>query len=1165
MSTRRRKRRKRIPRPTCKISLLYLLLLLAVNDISGAFTPPAQLRIAHIGPIDPVNVNSVQYGQAGLFACRTYINQINRASAAWRANQSLPMPMLPYTELVLDYYDSKSLPSATVNAAVDAIAAGASIIIGEYQTPTSQIIQYVASNHNVTQISPTANGIEFTTDHAATYPYFARTVPSIGIEAILLTRCLKEFFGWTRFAMLRSSDSFGAGAAATVVQTAKTFGLTVLADVPFNIGDTDFTFSILRLIDSNARIFAFYGAVTELRTCWLQMRSGFQSGAFSTDLLGPGYQWMLNHAVITPTLFSQVTANGSSIPIPQLAEIMPGMLAMQFYINNTTPAFQQYVAAIAAEPYWSVTSLVHRAANILPFPRSWDATSLAVRGLNAMLAQELDPSAAENRPALYQSVLQQSFTGASGPIKLDALGDVNTGLAVYNFRSTVQDWVPIGLFNNASHLILFPFISQDSIEYRSEDPHTKPLDTPPRQLLTISNNVVTALITVCCILLLIIFGVAGALWHFRDQAAVRASSPLFVFLFLLGVQALLSSVIARALEGHSSLQGNADTCNADLWLSNIGYTLLTSALIVKTYRLFAIMHERDFKRRAQYTDAQLLLCILLLLLVESGILLALEFGAPMSLDLIPSGEALEFEYYACWAGPIQDTSQVVSIYLPVTISTRFTLLMITAVTAYRVRNISAIFNESKALLVTTYNLLFLSALLPAIDGAMGRGTNAAVIAYSICVFLICVLSVFILVYPKFVQVYRKLQRDPNLHNSQPSIQTQASSASTYSTPLPVAPHPTKMRTGERAPAYPVSAGFDPTEYGGGAAQRSTDRMERGLATVGEDERDALAGSPSPDPSQWDQTLPTQRSSMDHEGLSLELSIAPPPPARNPRGMRPIEAALTGEGDEEDEDARPKHDAERQQRYQQRMHQGQRQHQQHLPPREHNVHNPRHTVSALTCASSTNLHSSVSHSMPPVHHHQQQHFPQSLESNSCRVAFEDSFPQQQLAHGDIDREFCLPSELRQRHTTVSEKGMESLRVIVHETRWPSSSSGGGCSSSGSASTSASSNSTRGGTKEKDTGSRTAAVLPSPSVHPSPLASFNLSQPSSPTTPGTASPTPHRATFHLDVELAERFQEFMRTTPSTRFATMEKAQPATAVATTTSTTATGVQASPTMTPQ
>jgi hypothetical protein len=93
-----------------------------------------------------------------------------------------------------------------------------------------------------------------------------------------------------------------------------------------------------------------------------------------------------------------------------------------------------------------------------------------------------------------------------------------------------------------------------------------------------------------------------------------------------------------------------------------------------------------------------------------------------------------------------------SIYVPLILSTRFTLLFLTTIFAYKIRKIPDLFNETRQLVFTIYNLLFLSISLPTIDLTISRGKDISMIAYGICIFLICILTTLIMFIPKIILV-----------------------------------------------------------------------------------------------------------------------------------------------------------------------------------------------------------------------------------------------------------------------------------------------------------------------------------------------------------------------------------------------------------------------------
>jgi hypothetical protein len=94
------------------------------------------------------------------------------------------------------------------------------------------------------------------------------------------------------------------------------------------------------------------------------------------------------------------------------------------------------------------------------------------------------------------------------------------------------------------------------------------------------------------------------------------------------------------------------------------------------------------------------------------------------------------------------------VYVPLILSIRFSLLLLTTICAYKIRKIPDLFNETRQLVFTIYNLLFLSISLPTIDLTMNRGKDIAMIAYGLCIFMICMLTILIMFIPKIILVIK---------------------------------------------------------------------------------------------------------------------------------------------------------------------------------------------------------------------------------------------------------------------------------------------------------------------------------------------------------------------------------------------------------------------------
>jgi hypothetical protein len=82
--------------------------------------------------------------------------------------------------------------------------------------------------------------------------------------------------------------------------------------------------------------------------------------------------------------------------------------------------------------------------------------------------------------------------------------------------------------------------------------------------------------------MLIIVVLAGITIHHREHAVFKAASPLYLILFLLGGLCLLSSnYFALPLQ-------SAAFCTAQIWCLTLGFTLMFSALFMKTLRIYIL-------------------------------------------------------------------------------------------------------------------------------------------------------------------------------------------------------------------------------------------------------------------------------------------------------------------------------------------------------------------------------------------------------------------------------------------------------------------------------------------------------------------------------------------------------------------------------------------------
>ena len=265
------------------VQLLFLFTLATVASAqssstgpAGPFVAPATLTVGFVGSLTLPNTNAISSGQPSLLSFKLALDRIN-------ADPNL----LPNTTLVGAICDSKSDASEVIAGTFRLINdAGVVGIIGEAQSSMSQYVAYVSKPYKMTQVSFGSSSTDFTEGHLKTYPYFARPLPHVRYEATALTAFVQSQ-GWNRFAIVSTTDSYGSAGQAAMVSMASTLGLTVLATVAFDQGAsvTALQFQVQQIIDSGARIIAFWGVIGDLLLLWNV------AATMSPNVCGEGYQW----------------------------------------------------------------------------------------------------------------------------------------------------------------------------------------------------------------------------------------------------------------------------------------------------------------------------------------------------------------------------------------------------------------------------------------------------------------------------------------------------------------------------------------------------------------------------------------------------------------------------------------------------------------------------------------------------------------------------------------------------------------------------------------------------------------------------------------------------------------------------------------------------------
>jgi ABC-type branched-subunit amino acid transport system substrate-binding protein len=195
-----------------------------------------------------------------------------------------------------------------------------------------------------------------------------------------------------------------------------------------------------------------------------------------------------------------------------------------------------------------------------------------------------------------------------------------------------------------------------------------------------------------CIALMILF----AVW--RSQPQIIASSPLFIEFIILGGAMMYASLFFWTLETTDVM------CNLQLWLLGVGFVLTFSALLVKTWRIWKIFHDKSL--RIIKLDNIYLLKIMAVALAIEIIVLALwsalytPHAATVVVDVNRPMENFRF----CTSEQTQPFAIVLIVY-------KGLLICAAVVLGVWSRKVRSEYNESKYVLISVYNITFSAIIL----------------------------------------------------------------------------------------------------------------------------------------------------------------------------------------------------------------------------------------------------------------------------------------------------------------------------------------------------------------------------------------------------------------------------------------------------------------------
>ncbi len=195
-----------------------------------------------------------------------------------------------------------------------------------------------------------------------------------------------------------------------------------------------------------------------------------------------------------------------------------------------------------------------------------------------------------------------------------------------------------------------------------------------------------------CFAMIILF----AVW--RNKPQIIASSLLFVELIIVGAAMIYASLFFWVLETTTAM------CNLRYWLSGVGFVLMFSALLTKTWRVWRIFHEHSLKM-IKLTNSYLLRIMAVALGIEITVLIV------WSAAFTPSVETVVVDEYRPILNYRTCSNEASLPFAIVLIVYKALIILAGVVLGFWSRKIRSEYNESKFILIAMYNITFACLIL----------------------------------------------------------------------------------------------------------------------------------------------------------------------------------------------------------------------------------------------------------------------------------------------------------------------------------------------------------------------------------------------------------------------------------------------------------------------
>lgn len=253
--------------------------------------------------------------------------------------------------------------------------------------------------------------------------------------------------------------------------------------------------------------------------------------------------------------------------------------------------------------------------------------------------------------------------------------------------------------------------------------------------LEITIAVITGVSILICVIL------CALLMKHRKHTVIRAATPSFCVLTIVGAIMMLTSTFF-----HTTVASDSH-CAAHIWLLSIGFSVLWSALFIKTARVYRITSSRNMLMPVRMRDVDLLMAVGLFVTIDIVINTAWHIAIGMETKTIvydpirPMYNRIVCDY--------ADSNPFIFTHLAL----KFALLLFGIILTWLVRSAPTIFNESSFIAICMYNIMVVLMFLVPMEFTSVGGYEYGWFIRAAAIIFVCISTVSVLYIPKLANIY----------------------------------------------------------------------------------------------------------------------------------------------------------------------------------------------------------------------------------------------------------------------------------------------------------------------------------------------------------------------------------------------------------------------------